>query len=187
MKLGLAGLRMIVGGLFMGHGLHKLFGWFGGRGLEQTGQMFAGMDMRPGKAHAAAAGTAEAAGGAMLAAGLATPAASSMLSAVMITAIRKVHGPRGPWITSGGYEYNLVLLGVLFALTDIGPGEWSLDALLGTTRRGTGWALAQLAAGAAGSGVAVAVGRSWPRPEEPLDDEAAVVEGSAHNGQPAHV
>jgi putative oxidoreductase len=164
-KLGLALLRMIVGGLFVGHGLQKLAGRFGGNGLQATGEAFEGMGMRPGPAHAGAAGAAETAGGAMLAAGLFTPAASGLLSAVMLTAIRKVHGPKGPWVTDGGYEYNLVLLATVFALTDIGPGPLSLDALIGSRRSGLPWALAQLAAGAAGSAAAIELGARWPSRE----------------------
>jgi putative oxidoreductase len=145
----------------MGHGLQKLAGWFGGGGLEGTGQFFEGsLNMRPGKAHAAAAGAAETGGGALIAAGLATPVGASLLSGTMITAIRKVHAPKGPWVSDGGYEYNLVLLAIVFALSDIGPGRLSLDAALGRERRGLHWALAQLAAGAVGSAAAVAIGES---------------------------
>ncbi len=159
MQLGLALLRMIVGGLFMGHGLQKLTGRFGGHGLEGTGQFFESMELKPGKAHAALAGAAEAGGGALIAAGLATPAGAAALSGTMITAIRKVHAPKGVWVTDGGYEYNLVLLGIVFALSDTGPGRLSLDAALGRERKGLGWALAQLAAGAAGSAAAIELGR----------------------------
>jgi putative oxidoreductase len=157
-KLGLALLRMIVGVLFMGHGLQKLAGWFGGHGLAGTGGAFESMGLRPGKVHAAAAGVSETAGGALLASGFLTPLGASLLSGTMITAIRKVHAANGPWVANGGYEYNLVLIAIVFALTDVGPGRWSLDEALGTSRRGPGWALAQLGAGVAGSAVAVAIG-----------------------------
>jgi putative oxidoreductase len=158
MGLGLALLRLIVGGLFMGHGLQKLAGWFGGGGLKRTGEAFESMDLSPGVGHAAAAGAAETGGGALIAAGLATPLGATALSGSMITAIRKVHAPKGPWAANGGYEYNLVLLAIVFALADIGPGPLSLDEALGRRRAGLGWALAQLAAGAAGSIAAVEIG-----------------------------
>jgi len=158
MQLGLALLRAIVGGLFMGHGLQKLTGWFGGHGLKGTGQFFEALDLRPGVAHAAAAGAAETGGGALIAAGLATPLGAAALSGTMITAIRKVHAPKGVWASDGGYEYNLVLLAIVFAITDLGPGPLSLDAARGRERKGLGWALAQLAAGAIGSAAAVAIG-----------------------------
>jgi putative oxidoreductase len=169
MQLGLALLRAIVGGFFFGHGTQKLAGWFGGKGLQSTAESFESMELRPGVTHALSAGAAEAGGGALLAAGAATPLAAAAISGTMITAIRKVHAPRGPWITDGGYEYNLVLLAVLFALTDAGPGRLSIDALGGRERWGLRWALAQLAAGALGSTLAIELGAragSQPAPSD---------------------
>lgn len=158
MKLGLVVLRMIVGTLFMGHGLQKLAGWFGGHGLEGTGAFFESLGLRPGKAQAAASGTAETVGGALIAGGFLTPVGASLISGSMLTAIRKVHLKRGVWVSAGGFEYNLVMLASAFAIADIGPGEWSLDAVLCTCRNGPGWAVGQLAAGALGSACAVALG-----------------------------
>src|SRR4051812_36417945 len=148
-------LRALVGGFFVGHGTQKLFGWFGGHGPAGTGQFFESIGLRPGRRNALAAGAAEAGGGALLAAGLATPLAAASLSAVMLTAMRKVHLKNGPWVTSGGYEYTAVLLAALLTLAELGPGSWSLDAALGTEKKGTRWALAALALGAAGSALAM--------------------------------
>src|SRR6188472_2772757 len=106
-------LRVVIGGFFVGHGTQKLFGWFDGHGLAATGQFFESVGLRPGRRHALAAGAAEAGGGALLAAGLATPAATGSLAAVMLTAIRQVHLKNGPWVTSGGYEHAAVLLATL--------------------------------------------------------------------------
>jgi putative oxidoreductase len=172
MQLGLAVLRAIVGGLFFGHGTQKLAGWFGGGGLAATAESFEAMELRPGTAHAFAAGAAEAGGGVLLAAGAATPLGAAAISGSMITAIRKVHAPRGPWVTDGGYEYNLVLLAVVFALTDAGPGRLSVDALRGRERWGLRWALAELGAAAVGSALAIELGRRAGRPE-PARSEAA--------------
>ena len=91
MKLGLALLRSIIGVLFMGHGLQKLAGWFGGHGLDGTGQFFESLGLRPGRRHATAAGAAETAGGALLAAGLLTP-----LGATLITRHDGHRDPQGP-------------------------------------------------------------------------------------------
>jgi len=157
MKLGRLVVRTTVGLLFVGHGTQKLFGWFGGGGPEKTGEAFDSMGLRPGRLNAVVAGGAEAGGGLMLAAGLATPVATAALSSVQITAIRKVHAPRGIWASEGGYEYNAVLLAVLFALTEAGPGPPSLDAALGSERSGIRWALAELGAGALASTIAIAV------------------------------
>lgn len=138
MRLGTAILRVVVGGLFVGHGGQKLFGWFGGHGPEGTGQFFeSGLGLAPGRRQAQTAGAAELGGGALLATGIATPLAAAALTGSMVTAIRKVHLDKGPWISEGGFEYNAVILALLFALTD----ETS----------GPGWALAELAAGAASS------------------------------------
>jgi len=181
MQLGFAVLRAIVGGLFFGHGMQKLAGWFGGQGMEGTAASFDSMRLRPGIAHAAAAGAAEAGGGALIAAGAATPLGAAAISGSMITAIRKVHGPKGPWVAQGGYEYNLVLIALVFALTDDGPGAFSLDALWGRRRWGTRWALAELAAGALGSALAVAIGE---RVEPPAAPDAQAGPDDASEPQP---
>src|SRR5690242_3970687 len=118
MKLARLIIRILIGGLFIGHGTQKLFGWFNGPGPENTGQFFESLGLRPGRRHAAAAGGAEALGGAMLALGLMTPAAVAALAGVMITAIRQVHGKNGVWVAEGGYEDNLVLLAALPALVE---------------------------------------------------------------------
>jgi len=143
--------RITIGLLFVGHGTQKLFGWFGGGGPEGTGQFFEQVGLKPGKRHALAAGAAEAGGGLAFALGAATPAGAAAISGSMITAIKTVHWEKGIWTTAGGYEYNLVLLAGVFSLTENGPGKWSIDGALGRARWGTGWALAALAAGAAGS------------------------------------
>jgi putative oxidoreductase len=98
-------------------------------GFEQIG-------LRPGKAHAVAAGVAETAGGALLIGGAANPLAGALLTGTMTTAIEKVHLKKGVWNQNGGFEYNAVLIAALFAVT--------------AEEDGLGWALAELAAGVAG-------------------------------------
>jgi len=171
-------LRLTVGGLFVGHGTQKLFGWWGGHGLDATAQGFEQLGMRPGRRNAIAAGVAEAAGGAALAVGLATPLAGAALTATMLTAINRVHLKNGPWVTNGGYEYNLVLIAAALAIVETGPGELSLDAPLGIEQSGPGWALASLAAGVVGAlGAHLAAEAHAPAPEQPqapaADDVAA--------------
>jgi putative oxidoreductase len=151
MKLGRLLLRTVVGGLFIGHGTQKLFGWFGGSGLQGTAEGFEQLGLRPGRMHASAAGLAEAGGGALLLAGLETPVAAATLTATMLTAIRTVHFKNGPWAANGGYEYNAVLIAAVLALAELGPGAPSLDALRGREHAGPGWALAAAAAGGAGA------------------------------------
>ena len=151
MHIGRLLLRVSVGGFFIGHGAQKLFGWFGGHGLEGTGQFFEQLGLRPGRQHAAAAGLAEAGGGALLALGAFTPLGAAAITGTMLTAIERVHAPNGPWATDGGYEYNVVLIAAALALAETGPGSLSVEAALGHERSGPGWALAALAAGAAGA------------------------------------
>jgi putative oxidoreductase len=151
MKIGRLLLRLSVGGFFFGHGAQKLFGWFGGHGLEATAAGFEQMGLRPGRRNALAAGAAEAGGGALLAAGLATPLAASALTATMLTAIKTVHGKNGPWLSNGGYEYNVVLIAAALALVEVGPGPLSLDAARGRERSGSAWTLAALLAGGVGA------------------------------------
>ena len=91
-----------------------------------------------------AAGASEMGGGALLAAGLATPAAAAAITGVMATAIRTVHQPNGPWVTENGWEYPAVVIAAVLTIAEVGPGSLSLDAALGTERKGPGWALAAL-------------------------------------------
>jgi putative oxidoreductase len=174
-------VRAVIGGLFIGHGTQKLFGWFGGHGPEGTGQFFESAGIRPGRRNAIVAGAGEALGGALLAVGLLTPLAGAVLSSVMITAIRHVHGAKGPWVTEGGYEYNAVMLATVFALVEAGPGPLSLDRLLGRERSGSGWAVAQLVAGAAGSAAVsqLAQREAEQRRAEPAEQVTVPAEAAA--------
>lgn len=173
MKIGRLAARAVIGGLFVGHGTQKLFGWFGGPGLEGTEQMMGALKMKPARPNAIAAGVSEAAGGALLMAGAATPLAASSLIGTMLTAIWKVHKPKGVWAAQGGWEYNAVLVAALVALIDAGPGEASVDAAFGREEWGSGWALGGLALGAAASSAAMALGRRGSSPAEAARDAAA--------------
>jgi putative oxidoreductase len=153
-------LRVVVGALFVGHGTQKLFGWFGGHGPDATGKFFEGLGLRPGRPNAIAAGAAEAGGGLLFATGVATPLAGAALSGTMLTAIRHAHFEKGLWSTSGGYEYNLVLLAAIAAGTEADSGGR--------------WAAAQLAAGAAGSLLLTRMaGRMQPAEEKRTREPAA--------------
>ena len=150
-KFGITVLRVLIGALFVGHGLQKLRGWFGGGGLEGTAAGFQKMGMEPAHRQAMLAGLTETTAGALLATGFLTPVASSMVSGVMTVAIRHVHAKNGIWVTKGGYEYNAVLMASVFAITAEGPGSFALDNRLGLARPSTRLAFAQLGAGLAGA------------------------------------
>lgn len=173
MKLGRLILRLAVGGFFVGHGTQKLFGWFGGYGPDGTGQFFESLGLRPGKRHALAAGAAEAGGGALLALGAATPIAASVLTATMLTAINRAHLSKGPWVTDGGYEYPVVLIGAVLALAETGPGSPSIDSARGSQAHGSKWAAIALLLGVIGAAGAHAVAQAAPAAEPAADASPA--------------
>jgi len=150
-------LRVTVGSIFVEHGTQKLFGWFGGHGPDGTGQFFESIGLRPGRRNAIAAGATEAGGGLMLTLGLATPLAAASLASVMLTALRTATWRDGFKTGEGGYE--MLLLVSALAVAESGPGPWSVDALLKSERRGTGWAAAALAGAVAGSALVTTLGR----------------------------
>ena len=162
MQLGRLLLRVTVGEVFLVHGSQKLFGAFGGYGPDGTGQYFESLGLRPGKRHALAAGITEVTSATLLTLGLATPVAAAGLTAVMLTALRTAIWKDGVKPATGELETLLAVSAL--ALADMGPGDVSLDAALGRERHGLGWALAALGAGAAGSAIAVEVGRRHPEP-----------------------
>jgi putative oxidoreductase len=151
MGVGKLVLRATVGGYFVGHGLQKLAGWFGGGGPEGTGLMFEQIGLRPGRRNALLAGASETGGGLLLALGFLTPAAVSVLAGVMTNAIRHVHLQNGLWLTEGGIEYPVVILAALATIADGGPGPFSLDEKLGIRARGPVVTALALGTGAAGA------------------------------------
>ncbi|MGV9247077.1 DoxX family protein [Streptomyces sp. NPDC003710] len=128
--VGLLLLRLGAGGVLAAHGAQKLFGWFGGGGIEGTGQFMESVGYHPGKASATVAGLAEAGGGTLLALGLATPAAGAAAAGAMAGAAA-VHVPSGFFAQSGGYEHAASLGLTAAGLAISGPGRLSVDALFG--------------------------------------------------------
>jgi putative oxidoreductase len=140
MDFGLLVLRLVVGALFVGHGTQKLFGWFGGYGVEGTGGFMESLGYRPGKQFAVLGGLAEAGGGLLLFLGLLTPLAAALIIGMMINAIFAVHVENGPWAQNNGYEYPLVLAVVAGAIALADGGPAALDSLLGLNLGGLiGW------------------------------------------------
>ena len=171
MGLGRLLLRLTIGETFFVHGTQKLFGWFGGYGPDGTGQFFDSLGLRPGKRNAIAAGSTETACGILVALGLAMPVAAAGLSAVMITALRTAIWNEGIKPATG--EHELLLAVAALALTETGPGALSLDSALRVERRGTSWMLGALGAGAAGSAMAISLGRREPAAPAPAESRAA--------------
>lgn len=127
--LGLLIIRLVVGLSFVAHGAQKLFGWFGGYGPKGTGGWMESIGIKPGVAMAVMAGLMEFVGGALFAAGFGTVLASLLIIMTMVVAIVKVHGKNGYWATSGGYEYNLLLIAIAAGVAFMGAGTYSIDAL----------------------------------------------------------
>jgi putative oxidoreductase len=150
-KFGILALRLVVGGLFVGHGLQKLTGAFGGSGLAATEKTMESLEMLPAARNARAAALTETAGGAALAVGFLTPIAAAGLIGTMVTAVRKVHLSRGLWNSGGGYEYNAVLIAALTTIAAEGPGLLSFDAISGKKHWGLVGGLFALGAGIASS------------------------------------
>lgn len=119
--------RVALGSTLIAHGTQKLFGWFGGGGLEGTGDAMHSMGFRPGKPHAVLAGIGEAGAGAALALGLATPVAGAG-AAITMGVAASIHAPKGFFATKGGLEYPTVLAIAATAFALGGSGPFSLDA-----------------------------------------------------------
>jgi putative oxidoreductase len=123
-------VRVAAGLLLMPHGAQKLFGWFGGYGVEATGQFFAAKLGLP-PSLALVAGLIEFFGGAALALGLATRVVAALVFGLMAAAVIFVHWPIGFFWTAGGFEYPLLWGVVALAFVFRGGGRYSLDALIG--------------------------------------------------------
>ncbi len=149
--LGVLVVRVTVGGLLAGHGSQKLFGWFGGHGLEGTGGSFEGMGFRPGRWWASLASASELGGGLLTAVGFLNPVGPLTAMGSMLVATFKAHRGKPIWVTEGGAELPVTNLAVLGALALAGPGRLSLDGALGT--RLPRWTLIP--------GVAAVVGLTW--------------------------
>ena len=86
-RLGPAGPAPPIGIIFVAHGAQKLFGWFGGYGLEGTGQFMASLGLTPGYLMALLAGSAEFFGGLALLLGVLVRPAAAALAFAMVVAI----------------------------------------------------------------------------------------------------
>jgi putative oxidoreductase len=123
-------LRVGTGVIFAAHGAQKLFGWFGGYGLEGTAGWMTSIGLEPGLLMASMAGGAEFIGGLLLIVGLLVRPAALMLAVTMVVAIVTVHLPNGLFLANNGYEFGLALLAVSIGLVLRGAGSLSVDSVL---------------------------------------------------------
>lgn len=125
-------LRVGAGVIFAAHGSQKLFGWFGGYGLEGTAGWMTSNGLEPGLLMAIMAGSAEFIGGLLLIVGLLVRPAALVLAVTMVVAIVMVHLPNGLFMADNGYEFGLALLAVSIGLVFRGAGSLSADRVLQT-------------------------------------------------------
>ena len=123
-------LRVSAGAIFAAHGAQKLFGWFGGYGLEGTSGWMASIGLEPGLLMAVLAGSAEFFGGLLLVFGLLVRPVALLLAVTMVVAIVTVHLQNGLFMANNGYEFGLALLAASVALLLRGAGSLSADRLL---------------------------------------------------------
>ena len=120
--LGLALMRIVVGGVFLAHGAQKLF-QFGiagvAGGMAQMGIPFPTVS-------AVLVTAAEFGGGLFLLLGLLTRLAAIPVAFTMLVAFLKVHMRNGLFLPNG-FEYVLVLFAANLAFMISGPGAWALD------------------------------------------------------------
>ncbi len=130
-SIGLLLARVVVGLLMAAHGTQKLLGWFGGYGLQKTGDFFAQLGFRPGRAFAAAASLSEITSGLLVALGLLGPVGPALIISVMIVAAVTVHWGHGLLATTNGIELPLLYAATAVGLALTGFGPYSLDTWLG--------------------------------------------------------
>lgn len=123
-------LRLPIGITFMAHGAQKLFGWFGGYGLEGTGQWMVSIGLTPGYLMALMAGSSEFFGGLLLILGLLVRPTSAVLAFTMLMAIVTVHLDNGLFMSNNGYEFGLALLAATVSLAISGAGKLSIDSMI---------------------------------------------------------
>ncbi len=166
-------LRVALGGLMAGHGAQKLFGSFGGPGMEGTTGFMEMLGLKPGKPWAAMAGASEFGGGVLTLLGLLNPLGPVGVIGSMAMATTKAHWGKPIWVTEGGAELPVTNIAAATALIVGGPGKYSLDRALGL--RLPGW-IAPLGLVAV---IITVLYAGIDTPEPPAQDEAR--EGTAGN------
>ena len=127
---GTLALRIAAGIIFAAHGSQKLFGWFGGYGLEGTGQWMNSIGLAPGYTMALLAGSAEFFGGIALVLGFFVRPAAAALAFAMLVAIFAVHADKGLFVANNGFEFGLALFAIAVSLVVTGAGRASVDQVL---------------------------------------------------------
>jgi putative oxidoreductase len=130
MDLGILVIRLMVGLTIAAHGSQKLFGWWGGPGVEGFHGWLSGMNLKPARLWTYVAALAEFAGGLGVALGVLTPIAAMAVLGAMLTAVLTVHLAKGFFNQNGGFEFPAVVGATMIGLALTGPGTFSVDQLL---------------------------------------------------------
>jgi putative oxidoreductase len=174
--------RTALGSSIAAHGAQKLFGWFGGPGMDSASQMMQSLGFQPGDRYARLASLSEIGAGALIATGTGGPLGPALLLGVMGTAAGSVHVKNGYWQSNGGYELNAMyaLLALLLAVED--HGRFSFDHASGVRRHMRPWmGWLALAAGAAGAAMTLSRRTASPQMEtqqQPAASEQGTIESS---------
>ena len=126
--------RLALGASMLYHGTSKLRG----DGPTQTGEMFEGLGLKPGKFWATATGVAETFAGVAAILGIATRPAALAVLVTQAMAVSKVHAPKGYDVMQGGMEYNVALMAIAAGLLLAGPGRVSAHEAVENAARGRG-------------------------------------------------
>ncbi|MDQ1060827.1 putative oxidoreductase [Arthrobacter globiformis] len=129
MDEGILLLRVVLAVLVACHGTQKLFGWFGGGGIQGTAPLFAAWGLRPAPLMVAVAGTLEVAGAASIASGTVSILGTALVFGTMLVAA-SVSRQNGIWAAKGGYELPLLYGLIALGLGVTGPGRYSVDQAL---------------------------------------------------------
>ena len=162
--VGLLIARLIIGLVMAAHGTQKLFGWFGGSGLNMTGEFMVKLGFNQGRAFAAAASLVGITSGLLVALVFLGPIGPALMISVMIVAAITVHWKNGLFAGKNGIELPLLYIAAALAFATAGFGPYSLDALFGIADRWSpGIIWLALAVGVAGALGNVAL-RSFAKP-----------------------
>ncbi len=129
MNVALLIARVVLGLSLAAHGSQKLFGWFGGHGIEGTGGFFEGLGFRPGRTFATLAGLCELVGGLLTALGLLGPIGPALMIVIFVVAMLSVHAGRGYFADQGGPELPVIYAMGALMIAYVGPGRYALDNL----------------------------------------------------------
>jgi putative oxidoreductase len=124
-------VRAVAGLTLAAHGSQKFFGWFEGPGLAKFSGGLQKQGLKPAGLWTALVVLGEVGGGLSLAFGLLTPLGAAGGLGAMFMAILKAHWKNGFWNSKRGVEFPLQLLTMAVAVGIAGPGDYSLDKLLG--------------------------------------------------------